>query len=436
MGTREEEEKSVPLLLEEEEEVSSERGRGRINRKASSAQTLGNIIVSIVGTGILGLPYAFRIAGWLAGSLGVILAGISTYYCMLLLVECKERLEREEGTRGEEVGIGTYGDLGEKSFGRRGRILTESIVLIAQCGGAVTYLVFIAQNLLSIFSTSTLTFSSFVFLLIPVEIALSWIRSLSALAPFSAMADVFIVLAMVIVVKDELPLLGKKRRMREAVTSVGGLPFAAGVAIFCFEGFSLTLPLQASMKERKRFPLLLSLAIMGITTVYLCIGLFGYLAYGEETRDIITLNLPNDWSSVAVKVGLCIGLSLTFPIMMHPVHEIVEARLKATTGGWLKRLCYDMEQGTERVGVYIFRGISVAALALVASFVPGFGLLISLVGSTLCALLSFVLPAAFHLIVMSPCLSTWQRSLDIFILVFGLLFACYGTYNAVSSASN
>lgn len=88
MGTREEEEKSVPLLLEEEEEVSSERGRGRgrINRKASSAQTLGNIIVSIVGTGILGLPYAFRIAGWLAGSLGVILAGISTYYCMLLLV--------------------------------------------------------------------------------------------------------------------------------------------------------------------------------------------------------------------------------------------------------------------------------------------------------------------------------------------------------------
>lgn len=87
MGTREEEEKSVPLLLEEEEkEVSSETGRGRINRKASSAQTLGNIIVSIVGTGILGLPYAFRIAGWLAGSLGVILAGISTYYCMLLLV--------------------------------------------------------------------------------------------------------------------------------------------------------------------------------------------------------------------------------------------------------------------------------------------------------------------------------------------------------------
>lgn len=53
---------------------------------ASKIQTLGNIIVSVVGTGILGLPFAFRIAGWLAGSLGVLAAGMATYYCMLLLV--------------------------------------------------------------------------------------------------------------------------------------------------------------------------------------------------------------------------------------------------------------------------------------------------------------------------------------------------------------
>lgn len=53
---------------------------------ASRTQTLGNIIVSVVGTGVLGLPFALRIAGWLTGSLGVILTGLSTYYCMVLLV--------------------------------------------------------------------------------------------------------------------------------------------------------------------------------------------------------------------------------------------------------------------------------------------------------------------------------------------------------------
>nr|CAB3492713.1 unnamed protein product [Digitaria exilis] len=35
---------------------------------ATPAQTIGNIVVSIVGTGVLGLPYAFRTAGWIAGA--------------------------------------------------------------------------------------------------------------------------------------------------------------------------------------------------------------------------------------------------------------------------------------------------------------------------------------------------------------------------------
>lgn len=56
------------------------------SKRASKLQTLGNIIVTVVGTGVLGLPFAFRIAGWVAGSLGVAVVGLSTYYCMLLLV--------------------------------------------------------------------------------------------------------------------------------------------------------------------------------------------------------------------------------------------------------------------------------------------------------------------------------------------------------------
>lgn len=56
------------------------------SKRASKLQTLGNIIVTVVGTGVLGLPFAFRIAGWVAGSLGVAIVGMSTYYCMLLLV--------------------------------------------------------------------------------------------------------------------------------------------------------------------------------------------------------------------------------------------------------------------------------------------------------------------------------------------------------------
>lgn len=73
-----------PLLAEED---GRRRGGG-----ATSVQTLGNVVVSIVGTGVLGLPYAFRAAGWVAGSLGVAAAGFTTLYCMFLLVSTDDLL--------------------------------------------------------------------------------------------------------------------------------------------------------------------------------------------------------------------------------------------------------------------------------------------------------------------------------------------------------
>ncbi|OVA10749.1 Amino acid transporter [Macleaya cordata] len=419
----------VPLL----EPNNSLTGTGT----ASSLQTIGNIIVSVVGTGVLGLPFAFRIAGWLAGSLGVIVAGLSTFYCMNLLVQCRNRLEKDESSSEEQVR--TYGDLGYKAFGRAGRFLTETLILISQCGGSVAYLIFIGQNLSSIFKTHNISPSLFIILLIPMEIALSWIQSLSSLAPFSVFADICNVLAMAIVVKEDLQLFDGFSK-REAVTSDGiggGLVFAGGVAVFCFEGFGMTLALERSMREKKRFRWVLGQAFVGITLVYVCFGLFGYLAYGDETRDIVTLNLPNDWSATAVKIGLCLGLAFTLPIVVHPIHEIVEVKLKESK--WFQKLCYSEQEGVgghverERYGLYLCRGIEVVGLGVLALCVPGFGVFVSLVGSTVCALLSFVLPALFHLIFMGSSLAFWQRALDITILVCGLVFAVYGTYTAVVS---
>ncbi|EEF38324.1 amino acid transporter ANT1 [Ricinus communis] len=426
MGT-EYKESTVPFL----ESSSSSSGR---TGSASSIQTLGNIIVSIVGTGILGLPFAFKIAGWFAGSVGVLVAGIATYYCMLLLVQCRDKQASEELTPETK----TYGDLGYECMGNTGRYLTEFLIFTSQCGGSVAYLVFIGQNLSSIFKSTGhgLNFSSYIFLLVPIEIALSWINSLSALAPFSIFADVCNMLAMAIVVKEDVEkvISGEfKFSDRTAITSnIGGLPFAGGMAVFCFEGFGMTLALEASMTERGRFSSLLAKAFTGITLVYVLFGFSGYMAYGDQTKDIITLNLPHNWSTIAVQIGLCLGLMFTFPIMVHPIHEIVEGKLE--NSGWYQKLhCNDGGIATRvgKFGRYVSRAILIVMLAVLASFVPGFGMFASLVGSTVCALISFVLPATFHLILLGPSLHFWRRALDYCILICGLLFAGYGTYNTV-----
>ncbi|KAF5750622.1 aromatic and neutral transporter 1 family protein [Tripterygium wilfordii] len=410
----------IPLLQ------SSSRG------SASAIQTLGNIIVSIVGTGILGLPFAFRVAGWGAGSLGVMIAGLCTYYCMRALVQCKDKLATEELVEEHK----TYGDLGYKCLGTPGRCLTEFLIFISQCGGAVAYLVFIGQNLESIFNGHGLTCAEYIFLLVPIEIALSWIGSLSALAPSSIFADICNVLAMAIVLKEDVQKVmggGFSFKDRKAFTDkIGGLPFAGGMAVFCFEGFGMTLALERSMKKKGAFSTLLAKVFTGITLVYVLFGFCGYMAYGDETKDIITLNLPRSWSAIAVQIGLCLGLVFTFPIMVHPVNEIVEDKLKKVH--WFQKLHYNDNIALTRlakVGIYLSRAILVVLLATLASCVPGFGIFASLVGSTVCALLSFVLPSAFHLKLLGPSLHPLQKTLDFCILFGGLLFAVYGTYSTV-----
>ncbi|XP_004494295.1 amino acid transporter ANT1 isoform X2 [Cicer arietinum] len=339
---------------------------------------------------------------------------------------CRDKLASEEPL----VEARSYGDLGYRCYGTLGRFLTELVILVAQCAGSVAYLVFIGQNLHSVFQSNGFSLASYIFMLTPIEIGMSWIGSLSALAPFSIFADVCNVLAMGIVVKEDVLLAlkdGFSITERTAITSnIGGLPFAAGMAVFCFEGFGMTLALENSMQDKTKFPKLLAQTFSGITLVYIIFGLCGYMAFGEETRDIVTLNLHRNWSSLTVQVGLCLGLMFTFPIMMHPINEIVEGKLKM-----IHRNNNNDSTELGKITIYISRSIVVVVLVVVASFVPEFAVFASFVGSTLCAMLSFVLPATFHLKLFGSSLCIWQKILDSIVLITGILFAVYGTYNTI-----
>ncbi|CAN6469136.1 unnamed protein product [Victoria cruziana] len=407
----------APLLPQQRQQKSADEGG------ASACETFFNIVVSMMGTGVLGLPFAYKTAGWLVASLLLLLAGVSTFYSMILLVECRKSLEKKGVPE-----ISSYGDVGALAFGRIGRYSTEILILISQCGGSVAYLVFIGQNLASIFASYKLSPSFLILVcLAPVEVVLSFIRPLSALSPFSAFADLCNVLAIAIVVKRDLQLFPRSfPTTKAATTTFSALPFTLGVAVFCFEGLSMTLPLESSMAEPARFPACLARAFSGITLLYTFFGFLGYAAFGDATMDIVTLNLPDDWSSAAVKVGLCVALVLALPIMMHPVHDIVEAKLRdvgsSTTCCWAPPVA---------------RSLAVVAMAVFASFVPGFGMFVSLVGSTVCALLSFVFPAALHLkLVDAAALGPGKKALDVFMLAFGLAFAAYGLASNVTDLKN
>jgi proton-coupled amino acid transporter len=298
------------------------------------------------------------------------------------------------------------------------------MVVVSQSGCCVAYLIFIGQNLSSMITGGTEKQTLFIGVLLPLEIMLACVRSLAGLAPSSIFANVCNVLAMAIVVKDDFGSFEGFDGII-AFQKWTTFPFAFGIAIYCYEGFGMTLALESSMKKPHLFPKVLAQALLPITILYIAFGLIGYFAFCDETKDIITLNLPNDWWTVGVKLGLCIALLFTFPVMMYPVHELVESKVM--------RLHYFQRNIASRTRLCRFvldcvRGVLVLIIAGVAVLVPTFGVFISLVGSTVCAMLAFVFPASFHLCVYKDCIALWQKVIDWLLIVGGMSFAIYGTY--------
>lgn len=190
--------------------------------------------------------------------------------------------------------------------------------------------------------------------------------------------------------------------------------YGIGVAVYAFEGIGMVLPLESEAQDKERFGRVLGLGMGLISLLFGAFGALGYLAFGEETKDIITTNLGPGVISVLVQLGLCVNLFITFPLMMNPVYEVFE-----------RRFC------DSRYCLWL-RWLLVLVVSLVALLVPNFADFLSLVGSSVCVVLGFVLPAMFHCLVFKEELGWRCMVSDGAVLVFGFVVAVTGTFTSVT----
>lgn len=242
---------------------------------------------------------------------------------------------------------------------------------------------------------------------------LNSIPTLTHLAPLSIFADVVDLGAMGVVMVEDVLIFLKNRPVLEAFGGFSVFFYGLGVSVYAFEGVGMVLPLEAEMKDKEKFGNILGLSMAFISLMYGSFGVLGYFAFGEETKDIITTNLGRGLLSTLVQLGLCINLFFTFPLMMNPVYEVMERRFSEG------RYCFWL------------RWIVVLVVTLVALMVPNFADFLSLVGSSVCIVLGFVLPALFHLIVFKKELGWIGLALDSALVLMGAVLAIYGTYSSM-----
>ena len=370
---------------------------------ANTAQVVINIVISFVGAGLLGVPNAFRQSGWLLGSVTLLSVSVINVYSMLTLPRVQTALQ----LRHPNETLQSYVDLGRFLLGTHGELVVQVCLGISQAGFATAYIIFIAANLVSIFANSLNRF--WVCLgCIPGLLILVQFRDLKSLSPFSLLANTSNFLALSAVLFQDYESYEPHNDTIHMVQFSGFL-YVIAITIYSMEGIGLILSLKASCQKPQQFSWLLAVTIACISFFMTIFGTAGYVAFGDLTLAPITLNLTSDWSAVFVKCALCLGLYLTYPIMMFPIWNIWEQESTPAT----RRIAL-------RAGVVVIS-------AMVAYKVPNFGKFLSLVGSSICTLLGFVFPTYFHLKVLGKELSYFEYILNICIFIGGGLFGLMGT---------
>ena len=86
-------------------------------------------------------------------------------------------------------------------------------------------------------------------------------------------------------------------------------PLYFGTAIYAFEGIGVVLPLENQMRtprDMRGWNGVLNTSMTIVTCLYIAVGFFGYLKYGEDVQGSITLNLPVDQWYVFEKIRLTV----------------------------------------------------------------------------------------------------------------------------------
>lgn len=410
---------------------------------ASVAKTFFLVFKALVGSGVLFLPRAFYNGGLSFSIVTLSTFGLLTYFCYVVLIQSKETLK-----------LASYGELGFKTYGAPLKYSILVSILLSQIGFVATYVLFTSENMIAFIGgllteqPSWLTRANAVIVQCLLMIPLVWIRNLTKLSLVSLISSAFIVIGLLIIFwfsgwKIYLDGIGPNI----ANFNSNSWTMLIGVAVTSFEGIGLILPIEASMAQPEKFPMVLSISMVVITAIFVSIGTIGYTAFGDKVKSIIILNLPQGNLAVqSILVLYSVAVFLSGPLQLFPAIKIGESiffRHKGKTGTKHKdkdgKLYHHSGKYNPQVKWLknIFRAVSVTLVCFIAYLnADNIDKFVSFNGCFACIPLVYIYPPLIHLRSVTKKIekSTMDRILPVFdyvLIVVGIVTVIYSTYQIV-----
>jgi proton-coupled amino acid transporter len=340
------------------------------------------LLKSFVGTGVLFLPKAYLNGGMLFSNLVLLFVAGLSYYCFVLLVNTRLKVD------------GSFGDIGGILYGKWMRTIILFSIVISQIGFVAAYIVFTSENLqafiLAVSNCKThIPIPLLILMQMLIFLPFSLMRDISKLGFTALIADAFILIGLVYLYYYDIFTIVKQHGVSDIVNfNPKDWTLFIGTAIFTFEGIGLIIPIQEAMKNPKKFPPVLGGVMIIISVVFISMGALSYAAYGSATETVVILNLPQDDKMVnGVQFLYSLAILLSTPLQIFPAIRITENELFTRSGKYNPYIKWQKN---------IFRFFVVMLCASIAWFgANDLDKFVSIVGSFACVPLVYIYPVSF-----------------------------------------
>lgn len=409
-----------------------------VEHPTTNLETFLHLMKGSLGTGILAMPKAFSNAGYVVGSVGTVVIGVLCTYCIHILIDscyvlCKRRkVPSLSYTAAAEAAL-LEGPDWCKACAPYAAHVVNAFLLVYQIGTCCVYVVFVSENIYYVltkyFHIEITVFQVMLCVLLPL-VLINWVRDLKYLAPFSAIANAVTIVGFGIIlyyIFRETPTLAGK----VPAGKLANFPLFFGTVLFALEAIGVILPLENEMKTPRDFVGkfgVLNCSMISIIILYVGMGLFGYLQYGDLSEGSITLNLPSDKDILAnvVQCLLAFAIFITHGLACYVAIDIL----------WNEYIGIRLLNSKHRLlWEYFIRTTIVLMTFGIAAAVPALELFISLFGALCLSALGLAFPALIQSCTYWYYVSRSERIRMIvknaIVVLFGALGLVVGTWTSL-----
>ncbi|XP_045784562.1 proton-coupled amino acid transporter-like protein CG1139 isoform X4 [Maniola jurtina] len=275
-----------------------------VEKPTSYADTMIHLLKGSIGAGVLAMSDAVARVGIIIAVIGVALIGSFATYCIHILIaaqyELCKRHRRGYIQYSESMMLALRGGPPCLRFSAKVYYyFVDTTLVLWQLGACTIYCVFVAENIKQVcdYYGKELSLRLHIcYLLLPLTL-MSLVKDLKLLTPFSSISNILTLLGFILVffylIEDDVTLEEEKLELKGFME----IPFFVGTTLFALEAVGVMLALEYNMEKPKRFVGLLGLFNIGMVIImllYILMGVFGYLKYGDDIKASLTLNLPHD----------------------------------------------------------------------------------------------------------------------------------------------